>query len=223
MAETPQSTPPAQELPASDRVLQFLMEKLMDERGIHIETIFCALGALSGFGCQMAIREGLIKTGKVTEGDALVEVVTTSNEVFYFGEFLNEPLLSVAPGRISVLSLILAATEAAGGKMFPDIENIVLKTADTCGTPEFYEMNLPKDHQPHITPLEALRRFWPECQAVLEAANTDPIHWGWIIAQAAQTLIMQGKAVLEPEMAAKIVMEAAIPMSKMSPAAVLRA
>lgn len=211
----------AQELTVSDRVLQLLMEKLLDERGIHIETIFAALGAMAGFGCQMGIREGLVKTGKVAERDALAEIVTTDNEVFYFGEFLNEPLLSVAPGRVSVLGLILAATEAAGGKMFPDIEAIVLKTADTCGTPAFYDMNLPKDHQPHIMPLEALRRFWPDCQALLTAAGADPVHWGWIIAQAAQTLILQGKDVLEPEMAAKIVMEAAIPMSKVSPDAVM--
>jgi hypothetical protein len=82
-------------------------------------------------------------------------------------------------------------------------------------------MNLPKDHQPQIMPLEALRLFWPDCRHVLENANTDPVHWGWIIAQAAQTLIVQTKDILEPEMAAKIFMEAAIPMSKMSPAAVM--
>lgn len=209
------------DLQPSDLVLQMLMEKLMGERGIHIETIFTALGALAGFGCQMAIREGFIKPGQVPEREALVEVVTTSDEVYYFGDFLNEPLLSVAPGRISVLGLVLAAAEAAGAKMFPDIEAIVTRTASTCGTPEFFEMNLPKDHQPQIMPLEALRLFWPDCRHVLENANTDPVHWGWIIAQAAQTLIVQTKDILEPEMAAKIFMEAAIPMSKMSPAAVM--
>jgi hypothetical protein len=214
MTDTPALQP-------SDLILQMLMEKLLTERGIHIETIFTALGALAGFGCQMAIREGLIKTGQVAERVALIEVVTTSDEVYYFGDFLNEPLLSVAPGRISVLGLVLAAAEAAGAKMFPDIEAIVKHAASTCGTPEFFEMNLPKDHQPQMTSLEALQRFWPDCQAVLEQAHTNPVHWGWIIAQAAQTLIVQTKDILEPEMAAKIVMEAAIPMSKMAPAAVL--
>ncbi len=208
------------ELQPSDLVLQMLMEKLLTERGIHIETIFAALGALAGFGCQMAIREGFIKTGKLPEREALVEVVTTSDEVYYFGDFLNEPLLSVAPGRVSVLGLVLAAAEAAGAKMFPDIEEIVMRAASTCGTPEFFEMNVPKDHQPQIAPLEALRLYWPECREVLENAHTDPVHWGWIIAQAAQTLIVQTKDILEPEMAAKIIMEAAIPMSKISPAVV---
>src|SRR5436189_6433098 len=51
-------------------LIEMLFAELRDSSGVHVETVLTTLGALAGFAGQMAIREGLIKTGKMPEDKA---------------------------------------------------------------------------------------------------------------------------------------------------------
>ncbi len=200
-------------------VLNFLIAeysaRYKDERGVHIETILSNLGALAGFGCQMAIREGLIKTGQITEQDAFITVETTDKQKYYFGDFLNEPLLSTKEGRISVWTLVGGAAQSLGSPL-PDINEIVGYYAGTVGSDAFFASRLPEKHRPKQLPIEALG-YWSATRTMQIMYKVDTLFWGWTYAMAAQRLILQAKDIIDPGMAARIVMEAAIPMSKMDP------
>ncbi len=49
---------------AGHALAQSLMSGLKDQRGVHIETLLCALGSLAGYSCQASIRESLKKSGQ---------------------------------------------------------------------------------------------------------------------------------------------------------------
>ena len=67
--------------------------QLSDPRGrIHVETLLSALGAMAGFGCQIAVREA-VKAGQLNPESALVEVTTNDGGTYYFGDQINQPLL----------------------------------------------------------------------------------------------------------------------------------
>ena len=76
---------------------------------------------------------------------------------------------------------------------------------------------------PDQMPIELLQKFWNVTRNQLVLAELAPSQWPYVISQAAQQLIMDGKDALDPSLAARIVMEAAVPMSKVSPDQVPRA
>jgi len=197
-------------------MLQEYQARYSDPRGVHIETVLSNLGALAGFGVQMGIREGLIVPGKVTEKDAFVEVAVKNGEKYYFGDFLNEPLFSLRPGKVSVFLIVGSAADELGAKTFPDLEKIAERYARVLGKDDFYRPDLPKDHMPRMMPIEALG-YWSRTRDVLVEQGVEPLWWGWIYATAARTLMKRADGLIDPKLAVRIVMEAAVPMSKIEP------
>jgi hypothetical protein len=89
-------------------------------RGINIETGLTALGALAGFSAQMAIREYFIKAGKITEEKACATVKTKDGSTYFFGDLLNEPLITTQKGQFSVWNFVGGAAQSLGAKELPD-------------------------------------------------------------------------------------------------------
>lgn len=208
---------PESELSLTDEILKILLTGYIDPQGIHLETALSTLGALAGFATQMGLRQALVDTGKVREDEIFVVVESLSGEKFYFGEFPNQALLATEDGRLSVWALVAGGAQAAGATHLPDLHQIVTAAAESCGTEEFYIPVVPAGHEPKARPLNALRDTWPGFRRLLDERQTDPLHWGLHFAQAAQNLIVQGKDVLEPHIAAKIVMESALRMARIAP------
>lgn len=216
---TDDTTQPASDV--HDAMINYLIEEyraaFKDERGVHVETLLSALGALAGFGCQMAIREALIATGQVTQEEAFTVVTGNDGHTYYFGDFLNEPLLSAQEGRVSVWSLAGGAAESLGAQI-PDIVAIVEHYAEKVGGESFFETSLPDRHTPRQRPIEALKAYWPGVRKIMDDYGVEPLFYGWTPALAAQRLILQTKDILDPGMAAQVIMDAAVPMSKIDPA-----
>jgi hypothetical protein len=165
----------------------------------------------------MAIREAFIKTGKVPESRAFVVVGAQDGKKYYFGDFLNQPLLNT--NQISVWTLVAGGAIKAGAtaNSLPDMTEILKYNARTVGSQEFGIPQLPKDHFPKELPGLALCSTWHDVEAIQKKYQIDPRFWGWIPAEAAQNVIIHYKNRIEPSLAAKIVMEAALPMSKVDP------
>lgn len=203
-----------------DAIFETLLEEykkqVPDDKGVHIETMLSILGTLAGFGCQMGIRQAFIKSGKATEEDLFVVVETNNGEKYYYGEFLNEPIFSTDEGRISVWSLVGGAAQSLSATTLPDISEIAAYYAENVGDEKFFIPQLPANHMPLISPVDSLC-FWEPVQTTQILHSVDPIHWGWNCALVAQRLIIQGEDIIDPGLAAKIVMEAAVPMSKYDP------
>ena len=103
-----------------------------------------------------------------------------------------------------------------GATDLPDMAPIFKNCAETVGSPQFGIPHLPDGHIPSMLPRDALTRFWPGTLKMLRVGS-DPLTCAVDVATAAEQLMLSMKGEIDPALAARIVMEAAIPMSKVDP------
>lgn len=180
------------------------------------ETILTAVGALAGFAAQHGIWEAVVKPGKMALQQAFVVVETRSGETYFFGDFLNNILATQKPEYLSVWKIVSAAAKAMGAGELPDLVPMFKYAAETVGSPQFGIPNLPEGCTPSMLPRDALTRFWPGTLKMLRVGS-DPLTCAVDVATAAEQLMLSMKGEIDPALAARIVMEAAIPMSKVDP------
>jgi hypothetical protein len=224
---------------AVNSLQHLLLNAAKDQRGVHVETMMTIAGALAGFSAQHAIRETVVKTGKLPEsggrnlnGGAFVVVSTANGETYYFGDLLNSYLIPqnhpLGPGQYTLWSFLAAAVQDSGGKPLSpqEVGEIFKNSTATAGSPQFGVPRLPEAHRPRWSPREALNAFWPlAVEALSSEANVPgrkgqrlaPSHWPAAIALTAQKLIKLSKEALDPALSMRIVLEAAVPMSKVDP------
>lgn len=200
------------------RIADWLMRELKDQRGIHCETILTVAGALAGFSAQQALWEGMVKPGKLAITEAFTVIETPSGAAYFFGDMLDALLASMEPKHLSIWKIVAGSTLASGGDHLPDMGNLLRHCAATVGTSAFGLPRLPDDHLPSIMPRGALERFWPGARLLLGLA--EPLHWPIHMAHAAHKLMQAMKGAIAPDLAVRVVMEAAVPMSRVDPATV---
>lgn len=195
---------------------QLLLAELATERGVKIETLLTALGAVSGFACQMIIREELIAKGALTEEQAFMVVGAADGSNYYFGDLLNEAVAEPKPGNLSIWSLVAGAPHHLG-KDLPDLRAMFERTSATLGTDSYGRPDVPERHQPDQSAEALLAKYWNVLrnQQVLSQQSIRSMHL--VVAQLAQRIIIENKDMIDPTLAAQIVMEAAISMSKLDP------
>jgi hypothetical protein len=200
-------------------IAAILMARLIKEAGaIHPETILTEIGALAGFAAQMSIRKGLIEPQNLDAGSVLIEVVAKNGDKFYFSDLLNWILFeNNAPPRYSIWSYIVGAVPDAAHAHLPDVTEIVSHAARTVGSRQFGLPRLPREHMPHKLPRAALEQHWAIVRDELVASARDPLEWPYDLAWAAQWQMLTSRGSLPLPLAAAVVMEAAIPMSKVDP------
>jgi hypothetical protein len=203
----------------SDDLLDWLKDELRRGKSIQSEAVLCALGALAGYAAQQAIRETLVKPGKMTLDQAFVVIETRSGEVFFFGDLLNDLILDKhglrGEGHVSIWKVVSEAGYEAGAINLPDVTDMIKHCAATVGHEEFGIPRVPDVHMPDLLPREALSRFWHAARRKL--AGTNPMSWPVQLALAASKLVVELKSEIRPDIAVQIVMEAAVPMSKIDP------
>lgn len=195
---------------ASREVLGVVMASLKDARGIHLESLYCALGALAGRACLESVRARALAEGK--HADAYFQVITTSSGGrFLSGDALDQPL---AEDRLSLWSLVAGAAAHDGAQLLPDVREIFAYHSRVLGSPEFGVPRLPPDHPVQERPLDYAAKLWPLVRPVLAEQAGEPRAWPVSIGLAIQELMSQTRGQLPPALVASIVMESAIPVAK---------
>lgn len=194
---------------------QLLLRELRHANA-RCETILTAVGALAGFAAQHGIWEAVVKPGKMALQQAFVVVETRSGETYFFGDFLNNILATQKPQYLSVWKIVSSTATSMGATELPDLVPMFKYCAETVGSPQFGVPNLPEDHTPSMLPRDALSRFWPQVLKLLRVGS-DPLTCAVDVATAAEQLMLSMKDEIDPSLAARIIMEAAIPMSKVDP------
>ncbi len=192
---------------ASKELLERFLTVMKDDKGVHVESVFVALGALAGFACQQSALTRLAR--KETQA-SLMTITDNNGKNYYLGDAINQPLLE---DRLSVASLVGGALESYGETLC-DIEEIVKHTIASIGTEAFGQPRLPENHQAHYQPLDCLKLWQPLKEQILDVFLVPASDWGLAYGLAIQSFMEQAKTVLSPDIAGIIVMEAAIPMSK---------
>jgi hypothetical protein len=212
----------AQREAAGRTIAAMLMAEEIKRGGrIHAETILTEIGALAGFAARMSIRKSIIEPQQLDPNEILAEVVARSGEKFYFSDTLNWILFeNVAQPPYSIWAYLLDVVPQADRALLPDIADIVGYAARTVGTARFGVPRLPAEHMPHRTPRAALQEHWALVREELAGSGRNPAEWPYDLAFAAQWQMLTSRDRLALPLAAKIVMETAIPMSKVDPAMV---
>lgn len=191
-------------------VLSRLMSAMKNDKGVHLESLFCALGALAGYACQANLREQAVARGM--NPNAPFQVAKTADgKSYYFGDPLNSAL---AEGKLSVWSLAAGAAQHNGAKSLPDINEIFQRTTSNIGSEKFGVPNAIEGHSAGELPAVYLRTLWPALLPVVKKLAGDPMLWPLVYGFAIQEAMDMAKSAIPLHIALGITMEAAIPMSK---------
>ena len=199
------------------KIIELVYGETTDTRGVHIETVLTILGALAGFAVQMGIREEFVKSGKISKEKAFLRIGTKDGSTYYAGKLIIEGLVSPRQGQFSVWTLVGGAAEHLGAKTLPDLRDLFDHVSRTVGGNDFGVPRLPPQNMPSRLPFELLDKFWNPVRNYLAASTSSPSQWPFVLAFAAQLVMLNTKGIIEPGIAAQIVMEAAVPMSKVDP------
>jgi hypothetical protein len=195
-----------------------LMAKHIRQWGeIHGETILSELGALAGFAAQMSIRKSVIEPQGLDPGTVLIEAVTKNDEKFYFSDLLNLILFENEKPRYSIWTYLTDELPEEIRLRLPDVAEIVGRAARTIGQHSFGVPHLPVAHMPRKLPRAALNEHWSLVQHELALSKRNPAEWPYDLAFAARWQMITNANVVPLPLAVAIVMEAAVPMSKIDP------
>ena len=197
-------------------VTQRVIKSLKDEKGVHIETLLTILGALAGFSCQMSIREELAQqSGERSANQPFVVVAGTDGKNYYFGDALNRPL---AQSQWSIWALCAGAAQHMGCSVLPDINDIFRHVSETVGGDRFGIPRVPESHQASDLPINFVKTIWPQMLPLVAEFCDRPLEWPVLLGIAIQQALYLGKGIIDPSLAVSIVMESAVPMSKIDAA-----
>ncbi len=167
---------------AGKEVLSRVMSAIGNDHGVHIESLFCALGALADYACQENLREQAITKG-MNPNAAFQVAKTTDGKSYYFGDALNSTL---AEGKLSVWSLAAGAAQHNGAKSLPDIKEIFERTVSNIGTDAFGVPNAIEGHVANELPITYLKILWVSLRPVVKKLAGDPMLWPLVYAFAIQ-------------------------------------
>lgn len=191
-------------------VFQRLLNCMKNERGVHIESLLCTLGSLAGYSCQASLRAQASAKG-MPETAALQTIGTKNGKQYFFGDPLNN---AIAGSQYSVWGLAGGAAQHAGAKELPDLNEIFQHTSSVVGGDQFGIPRVPDNHKASDTPINYLKSIWPSLFPTVKLFCPNPVDWPILYGLAIQEAIDAGKNAIDPGLALKIVMESAIPMSK---------
>ncbi|SFU85505.1 hypothetical protein SAMN05216350_106214 [Polaromonas sp. YR568] len=194
----------------SKEVVQRLLSGMKTERGVHIESLLCALGSLAGYACQADLRQQAKKQG-MAETSLLMVVGTKDGKNFFFGDHLNKAL---AESQLSIWSLAAGAAQHNGCTKLPDVAEIFGYVTGTVGGESFGIPRLPDGHKPGDLPINYLKSLWPVMLNVIHPFCKESVEWPILFGFAIQEVMDLSKTAIKPDLALQVVMESAIPMSK---------
>lgn len=189
---------------------QRLIKAMKNEHGVHTESLLSTLGALAGYACQVSLRSEALSRGE--SANAPFTVVQASNgRRYFFGDPLNQRL---AEGRYSVWNIATSTLRKEGLQALPELEPIFKHVTGSVGSEHFGIPRFPDGHNASDLPLNYVKDLWPVVLPVMKQYTPKPAEWPILFGFALQEVLRMSRDVLAPELALLVIMESAIPMSK---------
>ncbi len=212
------TNPLAQVQIAANQLVQQLSTTLKStntKEGEQAESLIVILSSLAGFSCQMAVREAIIKKGGIPFEQALTTIETKDGAQFFTGDVLYDPLIKT---QHSVYSIVGGGVQQLTQIEALDLNEIITHVTSTIGGENFGIPRLPEGyHAADDTPINYIKRFWPEFFPFIEKNCSNPLQWHILFSLALQNVIVKNKNEINPNSAFKVIMEIAISMSKIDP------
>lgn len=198
----------------AEELVQMLITGLKGERGVHVESLLGILGSLAGFCCIDSTLKQAAALGRSHREVGIMEVETSDGNRYYFGDPINNLL---AGSDLSLWALVAGVVNHLGSQDYPDFQDIARHVGSTLGSPEFGRPRVPDQHKPGDLPVHYVRDLWPLVLPLLERRAPVLQERVTFFGFAVQNVMQMGKDVIAPAVAGKLVMECAVPMSKLDP------
>jgi hypothetical protein len=199
----------------AEELVQRLLAGMQTERGVHVESLLGVLGSLAGFCCIDSALKQATALDINPQQCGIVDVETSDGRHYYFGEPINALLGGT---DLSLWALVAGMVNHLGSQDYPDFAEIAQHVAATIGGAEFGRPRLTGQHQPGDLPINYVRDLWPAILPLVERRAPVFQERVTLFGFAVQNVIQMGKDVIPPAAAGKLVMECAVPMSKLDPA-----
>ena len=201
---------------AGSIVFDLFVGVLRDESGrVRIDDLIAALASLGGHLCLVAVLDTLKERGLTPQQIGMLEVEGKDGHRYYFGDEPNRLLLE---SSTSLLSLVLGAAHAHGAPVSLELVHEAMKrSAERVGRPEFGKPELPDDHQPALSPFDWVKNGRRNIIEALDLYDVPVLARPTAVGFALQRAIDEGRAALDPLIAAKIAIECSVPMAKVDP------
>ncbi|MEO9971451.1 MAG: hypothetical protein ABJG15_16770 [Hyphomonadaceae bacterium] len=192
------------------------LKGLGGREGIRVEDLLALLGSAGGYSTIVTVLAQIEADANSIEKVGMQHVGTADGRHFYFGDFLNHVLLN---HEKAILRMSLGMSKHLGGTAsVDDVTDAMAYTASKVGTPEFGIPRLPEDHRPIVSPTEFVRLIWPRINQELERYEISVILRPSVIGFAIMNAMQAGKDTIDPTLATKIIIECAVPTSRLDPA-----
>jgi hypothetical protein len=212
---------PAPQAPSkvAGKIIEWLKSEISSDPDLNHATVLTIIGALAGYAAQRAIWEGVMVPGGMSATDVFEVRQSESGEKFYFCAEADKLIGSLDPRYLSIWKIVTGNMKSASGE-HPDVTELFQHCAASVGTGQFGVPRLPDGRTSNLLPREAVNRLWAKARQQL--AKTEPTLWPMHMSVAARTLIVAAQPTIPSALGVRIVMEAAVPMSRIDPATVPR-
>ena len=189
---------------AAVEIYENICAMLQEDKTPHVASVFAVCGSLAGQACLQAALQTCSDSN-----NTLITVSDVAGRHYYYGDPIDRLLLE---DRLSIRALLDFSLQKFADATMPDIGGILYHVTQTIGAPQFGAPRLPLGHEIHITPLESLQLWQPLKAGILDRLHVPTQEWHLAYGLAIQKMLVQES--LSPSIAAHIVMECAVPMSK---------
>jgi hypothetical protein len=201
---------------AADLIGPGAMSVAMSERGVHVESLLVALGAVAGYACQVAAwispPPAAIRDESTVRG---VEVRGADGRSYFLADAINHYLLE---SPMSVWNVAAGVIPQLSARALPDVAEIVQHVASSIGTESFGAIRFPPGTSAGHPPSEYLSRLWPTTREKLDQSGLSPAEWSIAFGIAGQIMLFAARDTVEPTIALAILIETAVAMAKIDPA-----
>lgn len=192
---------------------QALHQELASQGAVHWPTLLAAAGALAGYSCQASVATLARQHGLAAEQALRVQQLGDGRR-YSRAASVDRLLLEDHPSLWSVLSAA-ARQQGVRAEQLPNIGQLYSYVGATVGTSSFGVMRI----EPVWLPLQPLHcwpeRLWPQCHIRLQQSGIDARHWHVVFSLVAYQLMGQASAWVPAQIALQILMESALPASRL--------
>jgi hypothetical protein len=185
----------------SKDIINFLLQRYDDKRGVHVETVIGAAAALAGAYALRAAAPLLPGTQYVISEDA--------NDLLFTGTAIGRPLTGI----------ILQFAEGAGvrGNDLPDPAKINERVIAAFGGTEFPPISVPRRHYPREWSPDATVRLRPSLDLLLTQKGLNALESAVALTAATAGLIQMTSQSIDPKISTTLALEIMIGVSHMRP------
>jgi hypothetical protein len=195
----------------SKELSQRILKAVQQGQKVHYSSALCAMGAVAGYACQASVRALAVAKGLHETAFLIILQAKGTKEPYYFGDKLDKPFTD---DKYSLWGIVAAGVQNAGGDTSLDLKEIFHHTKTSIGKDDFGIPRLVEGYMPQQLPIDYVKTLWPGLKPLVATFCPNPEQWPMLIGLCIQEFILKNQDTIDPHLALRIVMESAIPMSR---------